>query len=76
MMGGNVTQDEIRQKWGSIDRREEKLAKELAKLQAACQHPGVVKKYGGSTGNYDPSADSYWIDFNCPDCHKRWRTDQ
>jgi len=71
-----MTPEEIRKKWESIDRREEKLAKELAKLQAACQHPNVTKKYEGNTGNYDPTADSYWITFNCPDCRKRWSEEQ
>lgn len=27
-------------------------------------------------GNYDPSADSYWIEFVCPDCHKKWIEEQ
>lgn len=71
-----MTQDDIRKKWESIDRRGEKLAKELSKLQAVCQHPDVVKTYNSNTGNYDPSADSYWIDFFCPDCRKRWVEDQ
>lgn len=65
-----MTQEDIRRKWESIDKREEKLAKELANLQNDCQHPDIVKKHDGYTGNYDPSADSYWIDFFCPDCRK------
>lgn len=71
-----MTQEEIRNKWNSIDRREEKLAKELAKLQTTCTHPVVEKTYRSNTGNYDPTADSYWIDFHCPDCRKRWRKEQ
>lgn len=71
-----MTQEEIRNKWNSIDRREEKLAKELAKLQATCAHPDVEKTYMSNTGNYDPTADSYWIDFYCPDCRKRWTEEQ
>lgn len=70
-----MTQDEIRKKCESIDKREEKLAKELAKLQSICQHPNVLSKHDSNTGNYDPSADSYWIDYTCPDCRKRWRKD-
>ena len=71
-----MTQDEIRRKWESIDKREDKLAKELSKLQKLCQHPNANSKYDSNTGNYDPSADSYWIDYICPDCNKRWRIDQ
>lgn len=71
-----MSQEEIRKKLASIDRREEKLASEMAKLQATCQHPDLIKKYDSNTGNYDPTADSYWIEFRCPDCRKRWREDQ
>ena len=71
-----MTPAQIRRKWASIDRREDRLAQELAALQAACTHPSVNKKYCGNTGNYDPSADSYWIEFSCPDCRKKWITDQ
>lgn len=71
-----MTQEEIRRKWESIDRREDKLAKELAKLQTLCTHPNVKKTHKSNTGNYDPSADSYWIEFVCPDCCKRWTEEQ
>ena len=71
-----MTQEEIRKKWESIDRREENLAKELNRLQAACQHPNLEKTHKANTGNYDPSADSYWIEFRCPDCRVRWNEDQ
>jgi predicted RNA-binding Zn-ribbon protein involved in translation (DUF1610 family) len=71
-----MTPAQIRRKWASIDRREEKLADELAALQAICTHTNVEKEYKSNTGNYDPTADSYWIDFRCPDCGKRWIEDQ
>ena len=71
-----MTQEEIRKKYESIDRREEKLARELNKLQALCTHPNLEKTYKSNTGNYDPSADSYWIEFRCPDCRARWNEDQ
>lgn len=71
-----MTQEEIRKKYESIDRREDKLARELAKLQATCNHPNLEKNYKANTGNYDRSADSYWIEFKCPDCRKRWIQEQ
>lgn len=71
-----MTQESIRKKWKSIDRREDKLAKELAKLQSLCGHPNVDKTYKSNTGNYDPSADSYWIEFVCQDCRKQWIEEQ
>ncbi len=36
-----------------------------------CSHVALVAKYGADTGNYDPSADCYWIDVDCEDCG--WR---
>lgn len=71
-----MTPKQIKRKWGSIDRREQKLADELKALHNECPHPNATKKYDGSTGNYDPTADCYWIDYNCPDCGKRWKTEQ
>jgi len=71
-----MTQEEIRKKYESIDRREEKLARELSKLQALCTHPNLEKTHKSNTGNYDPSADSYWIEYRCPDCRARWNEDQ
>jgi len=52
------------------------LDEQLNALQDQCPHDNVEKKYGSNTGNYDPSADCYWIDFYCPDCEYRWREDQ
>lgn len=71
-----MTQEEIRNTFLKIDRQEERLAERLIKLQEICKHPDAVKKYDSNSGNYDPSADSYWIDFKCPDCSKWWREDQ
>lgn len=63
------TLDQIRndEKW---------LRRELEALQLHCTHAEVTKRYRGSTGNYDPSCDEYWIEWHCPDCDKRWTTDQ
>ena len=71
-----MTPAQVRRKWASIDRREEKLSHELAKLQALCPHTNVTKKHCSNTGNYDPSADSYWIEHRCPDCRKHWDVEQ
>jgi len=76
MMSGNVTPEQVRSKYESIDRREERLARELNKLQALCNHPNLEKTYKSDTGNYDPSADSYWTEHRCPDCRARWNEEQ
>ena len=48
----------------------------IEQLRLACTHPDKTGECKGNTGNYDPSADSYWIDWYCPDCGKKWMTDQ
>ena len=48
----------------------------IKELQDICLHTNTTKKYGADTGNYDPHADRYWIDFHCLDCDKHWTEDQ
>lgn len=48
----------------------------LEQLQTVCKHPNADKKYCADTGNYDMSQDSYWIEWSCPDCGKKWDTPQ
>ena len=55
-----------------IQREIDELHDELKKHQDKCKHTNVEKTYGASTGNYDPSADRYWIHFYCPTCLKNW----
>ena len=45
----------------------------LAALQNECTHPNMTATHGGDTGNYDRSANCYWIDYRCPDCDFRDR---
>lgn len=71
-----MTPKQIQRKRQTILNKQVKLSEELYELQMLCTHPDLTKKYGGNTGNYDPSQDSYWIDWHCPDCGKRWTTDQ
>lgn len=71
-----MTQKQIAAKLKRIRKKIESSIKELRALQSECKHPNVNKKYGSNTGNYDPTADCYWIDFNCPDCEKTWWEDQ
>jgi len=44
----------------------------IGEIQAKCEHLNHEKQYGSNTGNYDPTADSYWITYKCKDCAKRW----
>ena len=67
----------IRTRREAIDARKVAVYKEQIDLQEECQHRGeLTYKYQGSSGNYDPSNDCYWIDWECHDCGKRWTTDQ
>lgn len=52
-----------------------KLQREVCTLQTICTHPNLKKKHGSNTGNYDPSCDCYWTEFDCPDCGRRWTED-
>lgn len=71
-----MTPKQVQRKYRSLTEKITKLYDQVAELQHECTHPDVTKQYRGDTGNYDPSQDSYWINWHCPDCGKRWRTDQ
>jgi uncharacterized protein CbrC (UPF0167 family) len=49
-----------------------RLSNELDALRQECSHTNATKKFRSNTGNYDPSADSEWYEFDCPDCGKHW----
>jgi hypothetical protein len=59
----------------------EKIRVEILRLQTVlvflqnniCKHPNVKETARSNTGNYDPGADVYWTEFDCPDCDKFWK---
>lgn len=62
-----------------VQKEQDKIQKAQSKireLQQACTHNGLRGKYGANTGNWCSGDDSYWIDFECPECGKRWREDK
>lgn len=59
-----------------IQEKIQKLYEELKHLQSNCPHTNHTKKYRGSTGNYDPHDDCYWIEYHCQDCDNKWSTPQ
>lgn len=67
---------QIKRRYTTIMKKIESLEQEINELQEECPHANVTIKHDSNTGNYDPTADSYWIDFHCQDCDKRWRTPQ
>lgn len=48
----------------------------IRSLQEECEHIGVHVEYGANTGNWCTQDNSYWIDWKCPHCEKRWTTPQ
>lgn len=52
------------------------LYEEIKEIQSICMHEGLVGKYGANTGNYCSQDNSYWVDFTCPECGKKWAETQ
>ena len=46
---------------------------QLDKYQEKCKHKRATYESGSNTGNYDPGADAYWRDYDCPTCLNTWR---
>jgi len=67
---------EVQRKIKSLNNRINKLHADIKNIQNECEHENLTYKYWGSSGNYDPSADVYGIDWRCQDCGKFWTTDQ
>lgn len=53
-----------------------KIHTKLRTLQEVCNHPLAVKTPHADTGNWCKDDDSYWYEFQCPDCGKFWTTPQ
>jgi hypothetical protein len=45
---------------------------DLVTYQRKCKHVGHSRTYGSNDGNYDPSADRYWVDCCCSRCGHKW----
>lgn len=71
-----MTPAQVLRKKVAIKSKIAKFSDELKELQNECTHVNLDKKYKGNTGNYDPGADGYWVEYLCHDCGKFWCTDQ
>lgn len=71
-----MKQSPIKRKIERLNSKIQKLREDIKQVQEDCPHVDLTYKYWGSSGNYDPSADSYGVDWNCGDCGKSWTTDQ
>lgn len=70
-----LTSKQVIRRKEQINKKTDALNKAREKLQEECPHHNLRYKNSGSTGNYDRD-DSYWRDWFCPDCEKRWTTSQ
>lgn len=66
----------IAEKYQKLLTKKEKADLKIEELRDECGHPNATHEYRGNTDNYDPTNDCYWIEYNCPDCGKRWVTEQ
>lgn len=71
-----MTPKQIQRKYATIEKHMDRLEEELSQLQLICSHSNASKTYRGDTGNYDKTADSYWIEYKCSDCRKFWTVPQ
>lgn len=57
-----------------LEIEKQEIQDKINRIQEECSHPAdcVTYKAGSNTGNYDPSCDSYWRDYTCDLCEKRW----
>jgi hypothetical protein len=63
----------------AVKRLEDKITKlynDIKDIRETCPHEHLQGKFGANTGNWCSSDDSYWVDFVCQDCGKRWTEDQ
>ena len=60
----------VRDEADKIKQKRSELNESEAALQEYCKHP-AVKKTHKRIDHYDSHA-SYYTDFYCPDCDKRW----
>lgn len=68
--------NEYKKRCDQITAKIKKHTQELIDLQAECPHTGHIVTHKGDTGNYDPSKNEFWAVHFCPDCGKRWSTDE
>ena len=67
--------NKIIKKFTRLKDKEAKLSEEFEALKEICPHPYLRYRNCGSSGNWDRD-DSYWREWYCPTCTKRFRTSQ
>lgn len=72
MMKMLSTKNIIKRRKDTLSKLDE-LYKYLKDLTERCSHHNLRYRDDGTSGNYD-GYESYWRDWFCPDCGKRWST--
>ncbi len=71
-----MTPAQIRRRYKTIEKKQWKWDNAERELQSICTHPNAIGKNFSDTGNWDRSQDSYWTEWHCTDCGKKWSTEQ
>jgi len=74
--GGEEIQEMIKNSVEELLKSVKDLNLLVIEFQVVCTHPNASKEARSNTGNWDPSADSYWYQCKCPDCQKAWTEEQ
>lgn len=56
-----------------IEKQMQLLTEKLAKIRKYCKHVNKQKHFRQNDSDDIRLEDSYWTDFNCLDCGKRWK---
>jgi hypothetical protein len=65
----------VRKEINSLRVQEQAINNRIKAIQKDCPHKLCVHEAHGSSGSWDRD-DSYWFNFYCYDCQKRWSHDQ
>jgi hypothetical protein len=71
-----MTPAQVRRKALTIKKHLDKWNAAYKDLQAICPHTNHHQKNEGTGSMWCKDDEAYWINHYCPDCDKRWTTDQ
>ena len=60
----------------TIKKKSNKIHEEIRDIQDnVCTHPNMTFEYKSGGGGWSNPKTSYWKEFECPDCQKRWHSE-
>ncbi len=71
-----MTPAQVRRKALTIKKHLDKWNAAYKDLQAICPHHNKTSKRDGTGSMWCKDDEAYWTNHYCPDCDKRWTTDQ